>query len=164
MKKLITLLFLTLSLLAAPKVGDKAVSFELPNLYDASKKSLNSDFEGKVILLNIWASWCPGCKEEMPLFVKLQEEFDKKDFSIVLANIDSEAINAISFLEEVDDDAILTALYDESKKLPKEYRCIGLPSSYLIDKSGTIVEVYVGALNENAIVKLKEKIKNLIGK
>ena len=151
-------------MMAAGQEGDKATSFTLPNLYSIEKKVSLNEYKGKVILLNLWASWCGGCQEEMPLFVKLQEDFKGSDFSIVLSSIDKEAQNAIDFLHDIDSNHLMDSLYDSEKVLPKAYKCIGMPSSYLIDRSGKIVKVYVGSIDEEAMDKLKIKIKSLLRK
>lgn len=163
MKKIILILLLTLSIYAAPRVGDNAVTFTLPALYEESQ-SLNSDeLKGKVVLLNLWASWCSGCKEEMPLFVELQEAYADKGFILVTSSIDNEAQSAKDFLSEVDPKKRLTSLYDTDKILPKTYRCPGMPSSFLIDKSGVIREVYIGSIDKSAMTQLKNKIDTLLG-
>lgn len=164
MKTLLTTLLLAASLFAAPKVGDSAVSFELPNLYNPNKQTSNEDLKGKVVLLNLWASWCSGCQEEMPLFVELQKQFQGSNFKILLSSIDKDPQSAIAFLQEVDKNKVLQSLYDKQKQLPKAYRCAGMPSSYLIDKNGKIVNIYIGSLDQEAIAKLKMKIKELLGK
>ncbi len=163
MKKSIILIALSVALFGAPRVGDKAVEFTLASLYNQTHFVKSDSFQGRVILLNLWASWCSGCQEEMPLFVKLQKEYPKEKFEIVLSSIDNKIQGALDFLAEVDKEKSLTSLYDGDKKLPKAYRCPGMPSSFLIDKDGKIVEVYVGSLDEEAMKELKEKIKALLG-
>ena len=100
----------------------------------------------------------------MPLFVKLQKEYSKKNFEIVLASIDSVPQSAIDFLNKVDKEKILTALYDKEKMLAKSYKCPGMPSSFLIDQNGEISAVYIGSLDEDGIENLKAKIQTLVGK
>ncbi|WP_457745388.1 TlpA family protein disulfide reductase [Sulfurimonas sp.] len=164
MNKALLSILLALSLEAKPNVGDSMVSFELPNLYQMSNKVSDKSYKGKVVLVNLWASWCGGCKEEMPLFVKLQKEFDKNKFTILLSNIDSDANNAKEFLSKVDKDKTLTCLYDQEKKLPKAYKAIGMPSSYLIDKNGKIAYIFVGSLHDDKINDIKQKITLLLEK
>ncbi len=165
MKKLllISLLLLT-NLFGAPREGDQEIAFELPSLYTPQTTLASSSLRGKVVLLNLWASWCSGCQEEMPLFVKLQKAYPKKQFEIVLASIDADPQNARNFLANVDKDKHLTSLYDKDKSLPKAYRCPGMPSSFLIDKNGKIIDVYIGSLDDESLEKLKIKITQLIGK
>ncbi len=164
MKKLLSIFLLSIALFAAPRVGDDAVKFELPDIYAQNKSLKSESLHGKVVLLNMWASWCSGCQEEMPLFVQLQSEFSRSEFEIVLANIDNEAKNGIDFLSKVDAKRSLKTLYDSQKSLPKAYQCPGMPSSFLINQNGKIVDVYIGSLDTDGISKLKQTIKKLLGK
>jgi thiol-disulfide isomerase/thioredoxin len=164
MKKIVLLILLYVDIFAAGQVGDNAKEFQLPNLYQLDKKTSFNEYRGKVVLLNLWASWCSGCQEEMPLFVKLQEEFKGTKFEILLSSIDKNPNNSIAFLQSVDSNRVLKALYDAEKILPKAYRCAGMPSSYLIDKNGKIVDVFIGSINEEKMQKLKAEINALLGK
>ena len=164
MKKLISIVLVSVALFGAPGVGDKAVQFTLPTLYNPTHFVKSERFQGRVVLLNLWASWCSGCQEEMPLFVKLQRAYPKEKFEIVLSNIDNEMQGAVDFLAEVDKKRSLTALYDKDKKLPKTYRCPGMPSSFLIDKNGKIISIYIGSLDAKGILELKQTINKLLGR
>jgi len=164
MNKVLLSILTALSLQATPTVGDKIVSFNLPDLYQKNHIVSDEEYKGKVLLVNLWASWCGGCKEEMPLFVKLQNEFSKDKFVVLLANIDSDADNAKEFLNKVDKDKTLTCIYDKEKQLPKAYKAIGMPSSYLIDKDGKISYIYVGSLSAQKLDDIKQKIKLLLEK
>jgi len=164
MKNILIGIFIAINLFGAPRVGDEAVKFQLPDLYEKHTLLQSKQLKGKVILLNLWASWCSGCQEEMPLFVELQKEYPKIEFEIVLSSIDNIPQSARDFLAKVDKERVLTSIYDEDKTLPKAYRCPGMPSSFLIGKDGNIVAVYVGSLDENGISELNSKIKSLLGK
>ena len=163
MKLFMSLFVTALVLFAAPRVGDNEVAFALPNLYNPSVQTSNTDLRGRVVLLNLWASWCTGCQEEMPLFVKLQKHFSEKSFKIVLVNIDSDPQDGRDFLQSVDPEHSLYALYDGEKTLPKAYRCPGMPSSFLIDQNGKIVDVFIGSLNEDGIENLEKELNKLLG-
>ena len=163
MKNIFIIMLLGITLFAAPREGDKQVAFNLPTLYNANATLSSETLHGKVVLLNLWASWCSGCQEEMPLFVKLQKQYAKKNFEIVLSSIDSLPQSAKDFLAQVDGQRSLTALYDAQKVLPKSYRCPGMPSSFLIDKDGKIAAVYIGSLDADGIQKLQSKIHTLLG-
>ncbi len=164
MKKILILILLYAHMYAGSQVGDNAKNFQLPNLYHLDTNISFNEYKGKVVLLNLWASWCSGCQEEMPLFVKLQEEFKGTKFEILLSSIDKNPENSIAFLQSVDANRVLKAVYDGDKTLPKEYRCAGMPSSYLIDKNGKIVDAFIGSIDENKMVQLKAKINALLGK
>jgi len=161
--KLIHKVATALSLVTSIYAQDSLVHFNLPNLYNNTHQISNDALKGKVVLINIWASWCSGCKEEMPLFVDLQKEFKTSKFEILLSNIDSNANNASNFLKHVDNNKVLTCVYDENKILAKAFHAIGMPSSYLIDQNGQIIETYIGSLDREQIATLKQKIHQLLG-
>ena len=161
MKKLILIMLMVIGVFAAPKKGELQKDFQLPSLYDSAKVLNSSSLKGKIVLLNMWASWCSGCQEEMPLFVDLQKKYDKNEFEIVLVNIDTDRENGIEFLQSVDPDRVLTALFDQRKFLPKAYRAPGMPTSLLIDKDGTIIDVYIGSFDADNIIRLQKQIKFL---
>ncbi len=164
MKKIILLITLALTLSAEVKVGDTVSNFKLPYLYDTSKEITLQKNIAKVTLINLWASWCTGCKEEMPLFVQFQKKYDPKDFKIILSSIDKKRQNSIDFLNEVDKNKVLLAVYDKEKVLPKEYRAIGMPSSYLIDENLKIIKIFVGSLSMEDIKELENQIDSLLEK
>ncbi|MDF1877725.1 TlpA family protein disulfide reductase [Sulfurimonas sp. SAG-AH-194-L11] len=163
MKKIIILLTLVLSLYAGVGVGDKAIAFELTTL-DGKKSFSMSDFKGEVILLNLWASWCGGCKKEMPEFFELQKEH-KNGFKIVTVNIDKSCDDAQNFMSSVEEELSyktpFISLYNPSKSLAKAYGARGMPSSYLIDKNGIVTAVMVGSLSHEDILELEIKIEKL---
>jgi len=163
MKKIILMIALSLSVYADVLVGDKAVDFNLNSL-DESKSFKQSDFKGQVVLLNLWASWCSGCKKEMPEFFKLQKEY-KSGFKIVTVSIDSDPSASQKFLQSVEQEVgfktPFITLYDSEKLLPKTYGAVAMPSSYLIDKQGIIQAVIVGSLSADEIEELKKEINKL---
>jgi len=163
MKTLIIILALIANLAAGVVEGDKAIAFSLKDL-EGSKSYTMEDFKGEVVLLNLWASWCSGCKEEMPEFYKLQKQYPK-GFKIVAVSIDSDAGKSEEFLASVEEELGMKrpfiVLHDNEKKLPKSYRCIGMPSSYLIDKEGVIRKIIVGSLNSEDIEALRHDIDAL---
>ncbi|WP_457743440.1 TlpA family protein disulfide reductase [Sulfurimonas sp.] len=159
MKKALLSLLISISAVTASTTQIHSVPFDLPDLYQSSRTISNADFKGKIVLLNLWASWCGGCQKEMPMLRELQKEFSKKNFVVVLVNIDNDMRNAKEFLSDVDNSRVLTCVYDHDKKLAKAYKVIGMPSSYLIDENGKVIEVLVGTLDKEALLSLKDKIK-----
>ncbi len=163
MKKIVILIALVLNLFAGVSEGDKALNFKLMTL-DGKKIYKLSAFEGNVVLLNMWASWCGGCKKEMPEFFKLQKEYDK-GFKIVTVSVDKDPVKSQKFLRSVEKElgykTPFYTLYDPKKGLPKAYGAMGMPSSYLIDKEGIVRAVITGSLNSDDIEELKDKINDL---
>lgn len=98
-------------------------------------KSL-ADFRGKIVLLNIWATWCVPCREEMPALDALQTRLGGKDFEVVAINIDKGGPEkAAAFLEETG--ATNLQLYtDPSGKLFVTLKALGMPTTLLIDREG----------------------------
>lgn len=103
-----------------------------------------SDFSGKVVLLNIWATWCVPCREEMPAFDSLETKLGGKDFEVVAVNIDKGGPDkAAAFLKETG--ATNLALYtDPSGKLFSIVKAVGMPTTLLIDRSGKEIARLVG--------------------
>lgn len=106
-------------------------------------KSL-SDWRGKVVLLNIWATWCVPCREEMPMLDKLQAELGGNDFDVVAVNIDrGGGDKPAKFLAETG--ATHLQLYtDPSGKLFSVVKAVGMPTTLLIDRDGKEVGRLVG--------------------
>jgi len=161
-KVLLVVMALSIGLFAGVSEGDKALGFNLKSL-NGKSYSMNS-FKGKVVLLNLWASWCSGCKKEMPEFYKLQKSMGR-NFKIVAVSIDKNSADAKSFLASVNKKTHMktpfVVLHNPSKSLAKAYKAQAMPSSYLIDKKGIIRAVIVGSLNHNDIVQLKAEIRKL---
>ncbi len=164
MKRMFLVAFLgVLSLaIAVPRLGSPAPDFKLPDLHMTKEYSLE-DFKGKVILLNFWASWCTGCKAEMPEFVKLQEKYGDKGFLIVAVNIDRDPMKARKFIEEnLGDKLNFLILYDGKKKVIKAYKPIGMPSSYLIDRKGNLVKYFPSSFTEDNVHILEKAIEEAL--
>jgi thiol-disulfide isomerase/thioredoxin len=110
---------------------------------DGKSKSL-ADFSGKIVLLNIWATWCVPCREEMPAFDRLETRLGGKDFAVVAVNIDKGGPEkAAAFLQETG--ATHLALYtDPSGKLFSTLKAVGMPTTLLIDRDGKEIARLVG--------------------
>lgn len=110
---------------------------------DGGAKSL-ADFSGKVVLLNIWATWCVPCREEMPMLDELQRELGGEDFEVVAVNIDKGGPDkARDFLKETG--AVNLALYtDPPGRLFVTLKAVGMPTTLLIDREGREIGRLVG--------------------
>jgi len=106
-------------------------------------KSL-ADFKGKVVLLNIWASWCVPCREEMPALDKLETELGGKDFAVVAVNIDKGGPDkARGFLAETG--ATHLGLYtDPTSKLFAVLKTVGMPTTLVLDRDGKEIGRLIG--------------------
>ena len=104
-----------------------------------------SQSEGKVILLNLWATWCPPCVAEMPSMQKLYESYGNRvDFYFVTSEANEKPLN---FLQK---NEYSFPVYRESRAMPEVLRSRSIPSTYVISKDGTIVIDKKGAANWNS--------------
>jgi thiol-disulfide isomerase/thioredoxin len=95
-----------------------------------------SDFKGRVVLINLWATWCAPCRKEMPDLAKLQQELGSDQFEVVAISVDRKGAGASSaFLKETGADAL--KLYVEpTTKVVGELQAAGLPATILVDREG----------------------------
>lgn len=112
-----------------------------------------ADLRGEVVLLNIWATWCPPCRDEMPSMQRLHEEYGPRGLHIVAVSIDAAAgrVDAAgrpggdvgAFAEEM---GITFPLWlDPEGGIQRTYRTTGVPESFVIDRNGDIVKKVIGA-------------------
>ncbi|MGH6802337.1 MAG: thiol:disulfide interchange protein TlpA [Methyloceanibacter sp.] len=110
---------------------------------DGKSKSL-ADFRGKIVLLNIWATWCVPCREEMPALDTLETKLGGKDFQVVAVNIDKGGPDkAAAFLKETGA-THLTLYTDPSGKLFSTLKAVGMPTTLLIDRDGKEIGRIIG--------------------
>ncbi len=121
--------------------GVPAPNFSLPGL-EGNKVSL-TDFRGKVVLLNIWATWCAPCVEEMPSMEKLYQELKGEDFELLAISVDESGAEAVKpFMER--HKLGFPVLLDTKGEIKNLYQATGVPESFIIDKDGMIVEKIIG--------------------
>lgn len=93
-------------------------------------------WKGKVVLLNLWATWCAPCRKEMPYLVKLQQAMGGTDFEVVALSVDRKGLAASqAFLKEIGAEALAPYVDPENKSLAA-LQALGLPATLLIDRKG----------------------------
>jgi peroxiredoxin len=121
--------------------GRPAPNFSLPGL-DGQTVSL-TDYKDKVVLLNIWATWCPPCVEEMPSMEKLYQELGGDGFEILAVSIDESGSKDVRpFMKK--HKLSFPALTDQEGTIKGLYQTTGVPESFVIDKDGTLLEIVIG--------------------
>jgi cytochrome c biogenesis protein CcmG/thiol:disulfide interchange protein DsbE len=131
--------------------GRSAPDFSVYDL-EGAPKTLD-DFREKVLLVNIWATWCPPCREEMPSMQRLYQRIGDQNFEILAISIDAPFGEADSFgrpggdLETYADSLGLsfTILHDPSGKIQQTFQTTGVPESFVIDRDGVIYKKVAGA-------------------
>jgi thiol-disulfide isomerase/thioredoxin len=113
-----------------------ASNFELQNMDEETIKL--SDYRGKVVLLNFWATWCPPCVREMPSMERLQQQVGEDGFKVVAVNQMEEPDDVFAFTGQIELDPTFDILFDSASKVSQAYAVRGLPTTYLIDKKGNI--------------------------
>lgn len=136
-----------------------ASDFELLNM-DEEKIKL-TDYRGKVVLLNFWATWCPPCVREMPSMERLQNSFDAEDFEVIAVNQMEDIDDVFAFTGQLSLAPTFVILFDSKSEVSQQYAVRGLPTTYLIDKKGYIRYRAVGG-REFDHVEVIKTIKQLI--
>ena len=139
-----------------------AIDFELKDQYGKTHKL--SDYKGKVVFLNFWATWCPPCKMEMPDIQKIYEKYEKQGeksevvvLSVAAPNTqDEKDIEGIkAFLEE--NGYTYPVLMDDGGYTFGAYRISSLPTTFMIDKEGNVFGYVQGGLTQEAMESIIEQ-------
>jgi len=132
------------------KKGQKIPDVELttPN----GKKVSIEKFKGKVLLINFWATWCPPCREEIPMLKEIYKRYRDKGFEILAINMDPE--NLKDFLKN---NPLPFPVFVISEDVERVFNIPGLPTSYLVDRDGRIVKIRLGIYRE-----LEKDLSNLL--
>ncbi len=138
----------------------KAPSFELPSI-DGKTYKLDSLIKEGVVVIDFWATWCKYCDDELDLLHKLRKEMGDSSFILVGISIDSHRsisrVKAMAKAHKWD----FPILLDSSKRVKQKYRVIGLPTIFVINQKGEIVQTRMG-YNPSQEEDLKKIIKNAL--
>jgi thiol-disulfide isomerase/thioredoxin len=165
-----TLLFVSFTVIAdwqQPELGHTltpvkkitmASDFELMDM-DEEKKRL-SDYRGKVVLLNFWATWCPPCIREMPSMERLHQQIDAEVFEVIAVNQMEDVDQVFAFTGQLELDPTFEILFDSTSEVSQDYAVRGLPTTYLIDKHGNIRYRAVGGreFNHPEVVRIVKQL------
>jgi peroxiredoxin len=127
----------------ATSIKVKATDFKLKDL-NGKEVSL-SDFKGKKVLLNFWATWCPPCKAEMPDIEKLYQATKNSNLVILAVNLGEDKQTVKSFMDK--NKYNFNILLDSEQAAAIKYNIVSIPTSFFIDENGTIVSKKIGPMN-----------------
>jgi len=136
-----------------------ALDFTAPKITGNEQIRL-SDYRGKIVFLDFWASWCPPCLVSLTAYDKIYRELDSEEFEIIAINVDENIDDGIAFLE--DHPVSYPVLADPDGKVGVPYGIRNLPVSYLIDREGRIVQRY-RSFKTGDEIQVKELIEALLG-
>lgn len=140
-------------LVKKPKIGSPVPDFELSDI--TRKKYKIQDLNGKPVVINFWATWCPPCKSELPLFQDLKA-IHSDDLEILAVNIQESKVTVASFIDK--NKYNFPVLLDENGMVTDEFGVFAYPATFFIDKEGIIRSHYVGQLNKELLQKNLETI------
>jgi cytochrome c biogenesis protein CcmG, thiol:disulfide interchange protein DsbE len=124
--------------------GMPAPDFALPGM-DGNRVRL-SDYRGKVVFLNIWATWCPPCREEMPSMETLYGELKGEGLEILAVSIDASGTNVVApFIKK--NRLSFPVLLDPAGTIKNLYRTTGVPESFIINREGQIEQIVIGPMD-----------------
>lgn len=127
----------------AVDVGQPAPTFELAG--PAGTVNL-SQYKGKTVYLDFWASWCGPCKQSFPWMNDMQSRYGSKGLQVLAVNLDQKTDDAKAFL--TDNPARFEVVFDAAGKVPKAYAIKGMPTSVLIGPDGKVLMVHSGFREE----------------
>lgn len=132
------------SRLAITILGLLATYVAVPQMHEARAAAgfdLN-DYNGKVVLLDFWASWCGPCRQSFPWMNDMHEKYSDDGLIVVAVNLDNDPSAANRFL--ADYPASFRVHFDDDKSLARKYEVVAMPSSFLIGRDGEVVERHLG--------------------
>ncbi|WP_207707313.1 TlpA family protein disulfide reductase [Crassaminicella thermophila] len=139
------------------EVGKPAPDFTLENLQGESVSL--SDFRGKNVLVNFWATWCPYCVKEMPDLNKLYIENKENDFVVLAVDVGESKEDVEKYLEGKSYE--FPVLLDKDGSISIKYMVRGLPTSFMIDKEGNIRAIKMSMMT---YPEMKEMLEGVEGK
>jgi cytochrome c biogenesis protein CcmG/thiol:disulfide interchange protein DsbE len=130
-------------------VDSKAPDYEVVDLASGDTVSLNDRYEGQVTLINIWATWCAPCREEMPAMEALYKDYQARGFKIAAVSIDEgDEAGIKAFTQELG--LSFDILHDRTGAIQGVYQTTGVPESFLVDREGRIVRRLIGSHDWNS--------------
>ncbi len=131
----------------APEIGRLAPDFTLVDM-EGNEVTL-SDFRGKTVFINFWATWCPPCRAEMPEIEAVYQEYKDKDVVVIGVDILEPEDVVRQFVEQGGYSWIF--ILDATGAVSDDYRITAIPTSFFIDREGIIQAVVIGAMTKRAM-------------
>ena len=132
-------------------------------IYDKDGKKVSiSDYKGRPVIINFWASWCVPCKNEIPYFKNIQKEYGE-EVEVLMVNITDNVKEtkerALEYIEK-SDLKDMNVLFDLDEDASKKYKLVGLPSTLFLTENGKVMNEHLGLMDEE---ELKKNVNKLLG-
>lgn len=129
--------------LPSPLIGKTAPQFELPRLDDPSRTFSNREFAGKPYVLNVWGSWCVGCRQEHDALLQIAR---RGEVPIIGLNWNDDRDTALRWLQQLGDPYVVNA-FDGEGRVAIDWGVYGAPETFLVDANGKIIKKHVAAIS-----------------
>ena len=130
---------------AAPELGHHltelthpldAPDFNLKDMDDVTHQF--SDYRGKVVMINFWATWCAPCRREIPSMERIHKKFGSDNFHVLAINQTEDPDHVFAYSGQLEIVPTFSILFDRDSTVSQKYEVQGLPTTYLIDKKGKV--------------------------
>ena len=128
----------------SPLIDKPAPQFELPTLKDPARTVGSANYEGQLALVNVWATWCVGCRQEHDYLMQLTSEIDIPMYGL---NWRDRRDDAVLWLQRLGDPYVASA-YDEDGRVGIDCGVYGAPETFLINQNGVIVHKHISPMTE----------------
>jgi cytochrome c biogenesis protein CcmG, thiol:disulfide interchange protein DsbE len=145
--------------LFALEEGDMLPEFSIPSIYAGKPPITSESLKGKTVLVDFWASWCAPCLTSLPLYNELYHKYKDQGFEVVAITVDNPIEDGLDFLLDTPLDFLIPA--DPEGDFAELFQVFGMPTSYLIDASGTVKLVHMG-FRSGDIEIIEEAVKNAL--
>ena len=143
-------------------VGSAAPPLEAKTLDESKRTKTLDDYKGKVLLVNVWATWCEPCRVEMPSIEKLHREFGPHGLAVIAVSVDDPGAErrVLDFVREYG--LTFEVLHDPQQATKRSYQITGFPETFVIARDGTIRKKVIGAQDWNSEAN-RALIRELLG-
>jgi thiol-disulfide isomerase/thioredoxin len=139
-------------------IGNPRPPLKLASMADGKPRDI-SEWDGKILVVNFWATWCPPCRKEMPMFVKMQEQYRQQGLQFIGVAIDDRD-KVQDFMDTVGVNYPMLIGAQDAIDAAKAYgdRFGALPYSVIIDRDGVIRHIQRGELHEETLLQVLNKL------